>query len=171
MTRFLLVLLVLAFFVLCAAAMRRGWRNRQRRQSAYLPAFPQPPAERPADVDLPELTGVYVGSATAGNWQDRIAVGDVGHRSAVTVRLSDKGLLLDRVGASPLWIPVEAIVDARADRALAGKVMGIDGLFVVRWRLGDHELDSGVRGDDKDVYDTWIGAVRALAGARTGDAA
>jgi hypothetical protein len=169
MTRFLLVLIVIAFFVLAAAAMRWGWRNRQRRQ-AYLPAFPEPPGEL-TFRDLPELAGVYVSSVTAGDWQDRIAVGDIGHRSAVTVRLAEQGLLLDRVGASPLWIPKESIVDVRRDRGMAGKVMGIEGLFVVRWKLGEHQIDSGVRGDDKDVYEEWIGAVRALAGRTTGEAA
>ncbi|HWC82490.1 MAG TPA: transporter [Pseudonocardiaceae bacterium] len=170
MTRFLLVLAVLAFFVLCAAGMRWGWRNRQRRQSAYLPAFPPPPAEL-TEIELPELTGVYVSTVTAGDWQDRIAVGDIGHRSAVAVRLAKEGVLLDRVGASPLWIPAAALVDARLDKGMAGKVMGIDGLLVIRWRLGEYELDSGVRGDDKDVYGDWLGAVRALAGVKTGEAA
>ena len=169
MTRFLLVLAVIAFFVLCAAAMRWGWRNRQRRQ-AYLPGFPEVPADL-TFRELPELTGVYVSTVTAGDWQDRIAVGDIGHRSGVTVRLADTGLLLDRTGASPLWIPVGSIVDIRRDRGLAGKVMGIEGLLVVRWKLGEHQLDSGVRGDDKDVYEDWISAVRALAGVTTGDAA
>ena len=169
MTRFLLVLAVIAFFVLCAAAMRWGWRNRQRRQ-AYLPGFPEAP-DGLTFRELPELTGVYVSTVTAGDWQDRIAVGDIGHRAAVTVRLADQGLLLDRVGASPLWIPIDSIVDIRRDRGLAGKVMGIEGLLVIRWKLGEHQLDSGVRGDDKDGYEDWISAVRALAGVTTGDAA
>lgn len=176
MSRVLLSVLVLVFFVLCALAMRWGWRNRQRRQAAYLPAFPQPPAEfaaaatdaTAADTAPGVLTGVYVGTTTAGDWLDRIVLGDVGHRSRVTVRLSDKGLLLDRVGESPLWIPVESIVAARTDRALAGTVVGMDGLLVVRWRLGDHELDSGVRGDDRDSYGAWLEAINAANNVRGG---
>ena len=49
------------------------------------------------------------------------------------------------------------------DRALAGKAMGTDGLLVFRWRLGEHEVESGVRGDDRDSYPEWISAVRAMA--------
>ncbi|HEX3789415.1 MAG TPA: transporter [Pseudonocardiaceae bacterium] len=164
MTRFFLVLLTLLFFVLCAAAMRWGWRNRVRRQLAYLPAFPQPPAELPTDLLLAEASGVYVGTTTAGVWQDRIAVGDIGHRAVATISLSEQGLLFDRVGASPLWIPASRLVEARTDRGLAGKAMGIEGLLVVRWRVDEHEFDSGLRGDDKDVYAEWIDAVNALAG-------
>jgi hypothetical protein len=179
MTRLLLSLLVIAFFVLCAAGMRRGWRNRQRRQS-HLPALPRPPRRHAAAPLLPPATGVYVGTTTAGDWQDRIAVGGIGLRSSVRMSLYPDGLLLDRTGATPLWIPADALVDARTDRALAGKVMGTQGLLVVRWRLGDHAdghlLDTGVRGDDKDGYGEWIDAVHELArrgaakaGAQGGD--
>jgi hypothetical protein len=162
MTRLVLTLLMIVFFLLCAAAMRRGWRNRQRRQSG-LPPLPVPPEHFGAEPLLPEVTGVHVGTTTAGDWQDRIAVGGIGMRSGVRVRLHDEGLLLDRTGAVPLWIAAEALADARTDRALAGKAMGIDGLLVVRWRLGEHLLDTGVRGDDKDSYGEWIDAIRTLA--------
>ncbi|HWE88553.1 MAG TPA: transporter [Pseudonocardiaceae bacterium] len=163
MIRLLLVLATLVFFVLCALAMRWGWRNRVRRQS-YLPAFPDAPEAEPADLLLPEQHGVYVGTTLAGDWQDRVAVGGVGLRATATVKLAREGLLFDREGASRVWIPAESLRDARTDRALAGKVMGIDGLLVVRWQVGDYEFDSGFRGDDKDVYGEWVTAVRSLAG-------
>jgi hypothetical protein len=106
---------------------------------------------------------VYVGTTTAGNWQDRIVAGGLGHRAATEIRLYDNGVLMDRAGGRPLWIPAGALTDARADRALAGKAMGTDGLLVFRWRLGEHEVESGVRGDDRDSYPEWISAVRAMA--------
>jgi hypothetical protein len=158
--RLLLSLAVVAFFVLCAAGMRLGWRNRQRRQS-YLPELPVVP-----DLGTPlltELTGVYVGTTTAGDWQDRIVAHGLGNRAATTVRLFDNGVLLDNAGG-PLWIPADDLVDVRTDRALAGKAMGVDGLLVFRWRLGDHLLDSGVRGDDRDSYREWITAVTGAKG-------
>lgn len=161
MLRLLLTLLVAAVFLLALWGMWRGWRHRQDRQAAVLVAFPAPPTGL-GDPLLPEATGVYVGSTTAGDWQDRIAVGDVGHRAAAVLRLHPRGLLVDRTGASPLWIPADAVRDARTDRALAGKVMSADGLLVVRWQLGEHQLDTGFRGDDKDVYPAWVAALRAL---------
>lgn len=175
MTRLLLTVAVVAFFVLCLAGMRWGWRNRARRQAAYLPALPTPPDDL-ADPLLPPLAGVYVGTTTAGDWQDRIVVGDLGHRAAAELALHPGGLLVDRTGASPLWIAAGSLVAARTDRALAGKAMGIDGLLVVRWRLGAHELDTGLRADDKDEYPAWIEAIHGLveqtarpAGAHGGD--
>jgi hypothetical protein len=102
MIRLLLCLAVVAFFALCAAGMRWGWRNRARRQSC-LPPLPVPPTEFAGEPLLPTMTGAYVSTTTADNWQDRI------------------------------------------------------------------ELDTGLRADDKDTYDRWITAIRALArGAVTG---
>jgi hypothetical protein len=50
---------------------------------------------------------------------------------------------------------------------------------VVRWQLGDQQIDSGLRGDDKNSYAAWVDAVSALVarcehsvpvvGAREGD--
>ncbi|MFR9731801.1 transporter [Saccharopolyspora sp. MS10] len=157
----LLVLLVLVFF-----AMRRGWLNRKRRQEAELAEFPQVPE---GVAELPELladaTGFYVGSTRAGDWQDRIAVGDIGHRANAVARLRGSGLLLERTGASPIWIPGESVLDARVDHKLANKVVPGAGMLVVTWRLGDQDIDTGFRADDKSAQDEWANAVRALAPA------
>jgi len=164
-TRSLLVLLFVAAFVLAVYGMARGWRARARRQAAVFPSFPTPPADLPDDEGtqlLAPLTGVYVGTTTAGNWQDRIVVGDVGHRAEAELRLFPSGLLVDRVGASPLWIPAGALRDARTDRALAGKVMTRDGLLVVTWSLGEHLLDTGFRADEKTSYAEWVRVLRTL---------
>lgn len=125
-----LCVLVVVFFALGAAAMRWGWRNRQR-PGSYLPALPAVPDDL-GDPLLPEATGRYVWTTTAGNWQDRIAV--------------------------------------RTGRAMAGTVMGVEGLLVITWLLGEHRLDTGFRGDDKEDYGSWIDAIAMLAGDGTATA-
>jgi hypothetical protein len=160
--RVVLTLAIVAFFLLCVLAMWWGYRNRARRQDAVLPEFPQPPQELGADL-LDPATGVYISTTTAKSWQDRVAIGDIGFRAAATLRLTGDGLLFDREGADRVWIPAGSVVSARTDRAIAGKVMSRDGLLVVRWRLGEHELDTGFRGDDKDVYADWLEALQGLA--------
>jgi hypothetical protein len=167
MTRVLLVLIVLAFFLLCVAAMWWGWRNRARRQAETLPALPVAPVEL-GDELLPESSGVYVSTTTDESWQDRVAVGDVGFRSEATLHLHDKGLLIDRVGATPVWIPREAVRDARVGQGLAGKVMLGDGLLIVRWQVCDQLLDSGFRADEKEHYQEWVTALRSMAGVGGG---
>jgi hypothetical protein len=167
MTRLVLVLIVLAFFVLCAAAMWWGWRSKARRQAETLPALPAAPPELGGEL-LPEATGVYVSTTTEASWQDRVAVGDVGFRSEATLHLHDKGLLIDRVGANPVWIPRDAVRDARVGQGLAGKVMFGDGLLIVRWQVREQLLDSGFRADEKENYGQWVTALRSMAGVGGG---
>ncbi|TCO49889.1 transporter [Actinocrispum wychmicini] len=161
--RALLTVAIVVVFLLCVLAMWWGYRNRARRQDAVLPEFPQPPKTPAPDV-LEPATGVYVSTTTAASWQDRIAIGDIGFRAAATMHLTGDGVLFDREGADHVWIPAGSVVGARTDRAIAGKVMGKDGLLVVRWRLGEHELDTGFRGDDKDVYADWVDALQRMGG-------
>ncbi|MGW5054655.1 PH-like domain-containing protein [Actinokineospora sp. NPDC004072] len=170
MTRALLTLLTLAVLVGLAALMWWGYRNRRKRQ-AHLPAFPQAPAELLAAVRagtapdlLPPSTGLYASTVTDAGWQDRVAIGDIGFRAEATAHLLAEGVLFDRTGAQPVWIPAADVVDARTEPGIAGKVMGGAGLLVVRWRIGDHEFDTGFRADDKDDYQTWVPALRSLTG-------
>ncbi|ACU39064.1 transporter [Actinosynnema pretiosum subsp. pretiosum] len=159
MTRTLLALLCLAVFVLIAYGMWHGWRKRARAQEQVLAQFPAPPAEQGEPVL--ETTGVYVGTTIGDDWQDRVAIGDIGHRAEAVLRLTGQGVLVERDGASPLWIPAADVRGARTARGLANKVMTADGLLVVRWQLGDKVLDTGFRGDDKDVYEQWVDALNA----------
>jgi hypothetical protein len=158
MTRILLSVAVLIFFALCVYGMWHGWKRRQREQ-AGLPAFPSTPAALGA-LKL-ATTGVYIGTTNAGNWQDRVQVGDIGFRAEATLSLVPEGVAIERVGASPIFIPAESIRDARTDRGLAGKVMfSEEGLLVVQWENEGHLFDTGFRGDDKDVYEEWLAALR-----------
>lgn len=157
MTRVLLSVAFLLLFALCVYGMWHGWKRRQRKQ-ADLPAFPSAPEQLGAATLA--TTGVYIGTTNAGNWQDRIQVGDIGHRAEATLSLVPEGIAIDRTGASPIFIPAGSIRDARTDRGLAGKVMfSEEGLLVVQWEHEGHIFDTGFRGDDKDVYDEWVAAL------------
>ena len=161
MTRTLWVLVLAALVLLVFYGMRRGWLSRQRRQAA-LPAFPAVP-DNLAEPELLPATGMYVGTTRAGDWQDRIAVGDIGHRANASARLYDSGVLLERDGASPLWIPRESVRDARVDHKLANKVVPGAGLLVVTWQLDDALLDTGFRADDKTIQAEWAQALSETA--------
>lgn len=157
MTRLELVLACLALFLLLLLGMRAGWRNRGRRQ-ADLPAPAPAPNELGADA-APPLTGLYVGSTVATQWQNRIVVHRLGERAECTARLTAAGVLIERQGSTPVFISRAALVDARLEPALAGKVVGPGGLLVLRWQLGDSLLDTGIRGDDRTQYPAWVRAI------------
>jgi hypothetical protein len=159
MTRTLLTLGCVLVALLLLAAMRLGWRNRARRQGD-LPALPT----APPDLGRPTLTatGLYVGTTFAGRWQDRVVHAGLGVRAAATAALGDAGVLIDRRGADPVFVPRSDLVEVRLAPGLAGKVVGEGGLLVFRWRLGEHEFDTGFRADDKTAYPHWVRRLNSL---------
>lgn len=161
MTRLLLVLGCVILFALVLLGLRLGWQHRARRQSS-LPALPPAPADLGA-IRLAPMTGLYVGTAYATSWQDRVVVGGLGRRAAATATLHAAGLLIERDGDEQVFIAADDIVDAGLAAGLAGKVVGAGGLLVVRWRLGADQLDTGLRADDKTAYPDWVRALTAPA--------
>jgi hypothetical protein len=153
--RTLWVVVLLALFALCSWLMYRGWQNRAARQAASIGELPEVPADCGAQL-LEPTTGLYLGSTIAPSWQDRIAVGDLGFRATAELTRFERGILLERDGATVIWIPQESITAVRTERGHAGKVMTEDGVLVIRWKLPTGtEVDTGFRGDDKSVYPAW----------------
>jgi hypothetical protein len=164
-TRTLLVLACVVFVLLLLAGMWWGWTNRGKRQ-ADLPGLPEVPATLSAALLAP-LTGLYVGTTFASSWQDRVVHGGLGVQAEVAASWHPEGLLLDRAGAEPIFIPVAAITGARLAPGLAGRVVGAGGLLVVSWNLGEHALDTGIRADDKSAYPTWVRTIEASSDEST----
>ncbi|OJV57520.1 MAG: hypothetical protein BGO38_05125 [Cellulomonas sp. 73-145] len=123
----LLVLLALAYW-----AMRQGWRRRERRSEATVPAVPGAPADLGAPRTDP-LEAVYVSSTTAGDWLDRVNAHDLGVRSAAQVQVFDAGVLVRRTGAADVFVPAAQVRGVGTASGMAGKFMGRDGLVVLTW--------------------------------------
>lgn len=156
MERILWVVGCIVVWALAVFLMYRGWKGRARRQADRIGELPAVPADLGVQLIAPS-TGLYVGSTVAPSWQDRIAVGDIGYRATGAISRWTGGILLERDGASTIWIPNESIRAIRTERGLAGKVMTKDGVLVVRWELPTGtEIDTGFRGDDKTVYPAWV---------------
>ena len=153
-------------------AMMRGWRRRAERQAELIGTLPAlPDAVGPPIIGATK--GLYVGSTLVPNWNDRIAVGDLGYRTKAVLTRYPEGIMLQRSGAHPIWIPDESITAIRTERGIAGKVIpggrsagGLDsgksepheGILAIRWRLpSGTEIDTGFRGDDRTEYARWLG--------------
>ena len=118
-----------------------------------LPAMP----DTVGPAIIPALKGLYVGSTLAPSWQDRIAVDDLGYRSKAVMTRYPEGIMLQRTGAHPIWIPDESITAIRTERGIAGKAMTHEGILAVRWRLpSGTEIDTGFRADDRRQYEQWV---------------
>ena len=158
---------IFAFFivVIIGAVIRRmlrGWKHRAQRQTEAVGEFPAMPDMLGAATVAP-TRGLYLGSVLAPNWLERITVGDVGYRSKAVLTRYPEGILLERSGATPIWIPQDAISSIRTERAMAGKVIpggsgSSAGILTIRWRLpSGTEIDTGFRGDDRSEYARWTG--------------
>ena len=107
---------------------------------------------------MPATKGLYVGSTLAPSWQDRIAVGDLGYRTKAVLTRYPEGIMLQRSGGRPIWIPDESITAIRTERGIAGKALTHQGILAIRWRLpSGTEIDTGFRGENRADYAQWLG--------------
>jgi len=137
---FFLIMLALAVGIFALLAV--GWRNRLRRQADVDP-LPEIPGALGAALAVAD--GQYVASTTAGDWLDRIAVHNLGIRTNAELSVHPEGVLFDRSGAAPVFIPAASLTGVRQESGMAGKFVEKDGLLVLSWMLGTRELDSGFR--------------------------
>lgn len=154
---FFLIMLALAVGIF--AMLAAGWRNRLRRQADVEP-LPAIPAELGAAVAVAD--GQYVASTTAGDWLDRIAVHHLGIRTNAELSVHPEGVLFDRSGADPVFIPAASLTGVRLESGMAGKFVEKDGLLVLGWMLGTRELDSGFRTRHADDKTTLLNALQNL---------
>ncbi|MDA2891023.1 transporter [Mycolicibacterium sp. BiH015] len=147
--------LVLLIAVLIRAMMR-GWRHRIERQAQLVGTMPPlPDTVGPALV--PATKGLYVGSTLVPHWNDRVAAGDLGFRAKAVLTRYPEGIMLQRTGAGPIWIPDDSISAIRTEKNLAGKALTHEGILAIRWRLPSGvEIDTGFRADDRRDYLKWL---------------
>lgn len=150
-TKVLTLVITLPLIALVLALIGLGWRNRLRRQSdvEQLPGIPAQLGPALATAD-----GQYVATTTAGDWLDRIAVHGLGIRTNAELSVHSEGVLFERSGSGPVFIPAARLTGVRQDSGMAGKFVEKDGLLVLSWTLGARELDTGFRtrrADDKQA--------------------
>jgi hypothetical protein len=142
MVKELSLIFTLVLVVVALALIGVGWRNRLRRQADVEP-LPAVPAGLGAP--LAAADGQYVASTTAGDWLDRIAVHQLGLRTNAELSVHPEGVLFDRSGAGPVFIPAGRLTGVRQESGMAGKFVEKNGLLVLSWMLGTRELDTGFR--------------------------
>ncbi|BBX36772.1 putative export or membrane protein [Mycolicibacterium mageritense DSM 44476 = CIP 104973] len=148
-----LLALLIAFLI---RQMMRGWLHRAQRQAELIGTLPPlPDTVGPAIVAATK--GLYVGSTLVPHWNDKVAAGDLGFRAKAVMTRYPEGIMLQRSGAGPIWIPDESITAVRTERGIAGKALTHDGILAIRWRLpSGAEIDTGFRADDRAEYDRWL---------------
>ncbi|BCI53039.1 transporter [Mycolicibacterium litorale] len=155
-TSLIMAALLVVVIGLLIRAMMRGWRRRAERQVELIGTLPPLP-DTVGPPLIPGMKGVYVGSTLAPNWHDRVVVGDLGYRTKAVLTRYPEGIMLQRSGAGPIWIPEESVTAIRTERGMVGKALTHEGILAIRWRLpSGTEIDTGFRGDDRTKYDRWL---------------
>lgn len=134
------LMLTFAMFVLIGVIyflMRRGWQ----RQKAAQDFIPTPRALGSAQ---PKYHGVYASTTFAGQPLKRVVVHGLGVRSSVDVGFSSDAIELHRPSATSFSIPFTDLIGVSRASAIAGKVVGDNGLVLLTWRLGSTEVDTGL---------------------------
>lgn len=144
----------------------RGWRQRAEQQDELLGTLPALP-ERLGQAVIAPARGIYIGSTVVPNRLERITAGALGDRARGVLTRYPEGIMLERTGTTPVWMPQGSLVGVRAERVLARKVLPAGrqaagtgtsgGLLVIRWRLPSGiEIDTAFRGEDRSAYARWI---------------
>ena len=142
--------------------MLRGWKRRSQQQVETIGTLPAMPDMLGPAIVAP-TRGLYLGCTIAPDWLNRVTVGDLGYRCKAVLTRYPAGILLERSGTGPVWIPDESVIGVRTELGLAGKVLpgartgtAAAGILVIRWRLpSGTEIDTGFRGDDRRTYAEW----------------
>ena len=152
----IMALVLVLIIALLIRQIMRGWLRRAQRQVQLIGRLPALP-DSVGPAIIPATKGLYVGSTLAPSWLDRIAVGDLGDRCKATITRYPEGIMVQRSGATPIWIPDESISAIRTERGIAGKALTHDGILAIRWRLpSGTEIDTGFRGDDRRELAQWV---------------
>lgn len=143
------VLILAAVFLGILTLMYVGWRGRGKRQSTIPAPAPDAPIESiDGDTAAGPFDAVYVSTVLADKPFERVVAHGLGTRSRARLTRGTAGSWrIEREGAPSFTIPGDQVLDVAAAPGMAGKVVGGDGLLVIRWHHGPDatELDTGLR--------------------------
>lgn len=147
MPHLLAVIILLLVTVALMYLMLRGWNNRGRRIVVdELPELPAGPWQEGGST-----TGIYVTTTLAGMPYERVVTRGLGVKAAVEVYVRADGVVLQRQGATDLFIPRADLQQVRTTSGMIGKFAAPDSIVVLRWSAGSTLVDTGVhiRGEEQ----------------------
>ena len=118
------------------------------------------PWDPPSCVD-PDLR------AELWDWLDRVVARGLGPVGPAALEVSAVGVLLERAGQVPLFVPRGDLVAVGTGTGIAGEVVERDGMVIVGWRLGDERLDTGFRASTTAEQRAALDALAGLVDAES----
>lgn len=142
--RLIPTLIVLAVGAAGIALMFWGYRNRRTKDLQVLATLPSIPADLAQQTVLASAEGIYVSTTVAGDWLARINSLTLGSRSKVQLQVFASGVYLERTGARSIFLPIPQLELLATTSGMAGKFMGQDAIFLLRWNHEGSRFDTGV---------------------------
>lgn len=157
----LAVLLLTGLTVGLMLLMFRGWNNRGRKIVINdLPALPDSRDEAEYTVE-----GIYVSSTLEALPYERVVSQHLGIKAAVVVHVRTDGVLLQRQGATDIFIPKERLKEVGRTAGMIGKFAAHGSIVVLRWDPdGATTIDSGIHIRSDEVRQEFLTALRTLLG-------
>jgi len=162
--RIALTLLVLGCVGLLWLALRRGWRNRLRRQTEFSP--PEQVSQGPVEGVRFSCRAKYIGTVVATNLWDRVAAGGLAAQAEISI--SDKAVRVTRQGAADLPISRGSIRSVGVGNGMLQKAFRKPGLLMITWEWSAQEVTSGFWIADPQIQAAAITELTAVAGLSHG---
>lgn len=158
MTQEIAASMMLVLMVLALGAAGWGWYRRVKR---YRPLRDVLRFEEPESEPILVVSALYVATTETDKPLARVAAGPLAYRSKSTIAVHPEGLFVHLAGSAPLLFPRTPTLQAGVATWTIDRVVESGGLLMVRWELGETEVDSYFRIVDGDVNQVVV-AITAL---------
>jgi hypothetical protein len=151
-------LIALAVFAVLWIVAARSWRTKIRVQDQKYP--------QPTVIPFSEsgIECFYVATTVANRPLDRVLAHGLAHRGRAYILVSEDKLSISRKGERSFAISGSDILALEKATAVIDKAVERDGLTVLSWRLGEHEVQTHLRFPASSNRTVFIGQIEALMG-------
>ncbi len=138
-----------------------GWRGRKRRQKD-LPAPQEVPTALLEAEPRAAAEGMVIGTVSAGDYLDRVAVHGLGVRTNGRLEVHAQGVAVFRAGAPNYLIGAASLEHVRTDRGVVGKFVERDGAVIIGWKLGEHSVETAFRARHPSAHQELLAELKSF---------
>lgn len=163
----LTAIILAVFVVVLFTVLGRAWLRRTRASEAQ-GGLPELPEQIESWAPMCAVEGMYVATCRSNNHLERIMGHSLGLRTSARAFVYPQGVLYDRDGTQPLWIPAEHVSGFGTTSGMVGKFVERDGIAVVSWQFRGQPVDTGFRTKSGPGKAELLTALQGLIDAQPG---
>jgi hypothetical protein len=160
--RLALVAVMLLIIIGVLLLMLRSWRKMRSGDRLGITDLPAPLTEAPEGFESSQgIDALFLGTSLHGQWLSKVLIHDLGTRSRARVSWDVHGILIERGGASDVYIPRSSLVGVSLGSGIAGSVRAKDSVVIFVWDLGEYRIATGVRADTAQGHQQLVGLLES----------